>query len=253
MLVIRQSFFFIHVVINQFPACLFQSGCFGIRADDTGFEIFNPFFEGSDGYFIEFVHPDQEVFGEDFGRQFPYDGVLLFSGHFKEVACMYPHESVLPVIQVVVSPSDVEIEYADGVHLLHLRVEFSQFDMLCDGLCHSEEDSLQIIDFAGVLHLYDDDFVFAVPGLDVHAVEFLVFALLVSFTFQYLYDAYRFVQQHCEETLQHAEVGFIAQQPFHRPVKSDISVCIIHYRTSSLYSYPANIAFKRDDSKLEPV
>ena len=107
---------------------------------------------------------------------------------------MYSHESILPVVQIVVSLANVKIEYADGIYFLHFGVEVSQFDMFCDGFGYTEEDTFQIVYFPCVLHFHDDDFVLAVPCLDVHTVEFVVFLLLVAFAFQYFNDADRLVQ-----------------------------------------------------------
>ena len=84
--------------------------------------------------------------------------------------------------------------------------------MLRDGLGNAEEDALQIVYLARVLHFDDDDFILAVARLDVHTVEFVVFTLLIALAFQYLDDADRLAQQHGEETFEHAEVGFVAQQ-----------------------------------------
>ena len=123
---------------------------------------------------------------------------------------MHAHKGVLTVVQVIVALADVEIENADGVHFLHLGVKFSQLNMLRDGFGNAEEDALQIVYLTRVLHLDDDDFVLTVARFDVHAVEFVVFALLVALAFQYLDDADRLAQQHGEETFEHAEVGFVA-------------------------------------------
>ena len=123
---------------------------------------------------------------------------------------MHSHKGVLTVVQVIVPLADVEIENADGVHLLHLGVKFSQLDMLRDGLGNAEEDALQIVYLTRVLHLDDDDFILTIARLDVHTVEFVVFTLLVALAFQYLDDADRLAQQHGEETFEHAEVGLVA-------------------------------------------
>ena len=76
-------------------------------------------------------------------QRFHCSGVLYF---FLPV-CL----PVLTVVQVIVALADVEIKNADGVHLLHLRVKLSQFDMLRDGLGNAEKDALQIVYLARVL------------------------------------------------------------------------------------------------------
>ena len=228
MFVIRQLFRPVHIVINQFTACLFQSGSFRIGADDAGFQILYPLLKRGDSHFVELIHTNQEVFGEDFGRQLAHDGILLLSGDLQKIACMHAHKGILTVVQVIVALANVEIENADGVYLLHLGVKFSQLDMLRDGLGNAEEDALQIVYLARVLHLDDNDFILTVARLDVHTVELIVFTLLVALAFQYLDNADRLAQQHGEEAFEHAEVGFVAQQALHRPVKTYISVFLYH-------------------------
>ena len=88
---------------------------------------------------------------------------------------MHAHKGILTVVQVIVALANVEIENADGVYLLHLGVKFSQLDMLRDGLGNAEEDALQIVYLARVLHLDDNDFILTVARLDVHTVELIVF------------------------------------------------------------------------------
>ena len=61
--------------------------------------------------------------------------------------------------------------------------------MLRDGLGNAEEDALQVVYLARVLHLDDDDFILTIARLDVHTVELIVFTLLVALAFQYLDDA----------------------------------------------------------------
>ena len=46
-------------------------------------------------------------------------------------------------------------------------------DMLRDGLRHAIKDTLQIIEFSGVLHLDDYDLPLAVASLDIHPVELI--------------------------------------------------------------------------------
>ena len=48
-----------------------------------------------------------------------------------------------------------------------------EVDMLRDGLRHAIKDTLQIIEFARVLHLDDYDLPLAVAGLDIHPIELI--------------------------------------------------------------------------------
>lgn len=70
---------------------------------------------------------------------------------------MHANELVLAMIQEIASHPQIEIEDADGIDLLDLIVGVAQVNMLRDGLGDTVEDTLQIIELARVLNLYDDD------------------------------------------------------------------------------------------------
>ena len=92
--------------------------------------------------------------------------------------------------------------------------------MFGNGLCHAVEYTFQIMHFARVLNFYDDNIALAVFGLDIHAVELIIFSLLVAFTFQDLNDFDRFTNEHGEEPLKDIEVGLLSQQAFDSPVEA---------------------------------
>ena len=66
--VIGLSVGWLHIIIDQFLSCLFQSRCFGVGTDTAGFEILYPLFQRSDSYFIELIDTDKEILREYFGR-----------------------------------------------------------------------------------------------------------------------------------------------------------------------------------------
>lgn len=86
-----------YVIIYQFLTGFFQSRSFGVGADTTSLQIFHPFFQRSDGRFIELIHPNQERLGKDFGREFVHQCIFLFGGYFKTVAGVHSDKVVLPV------------------------------------------------------------------------------------------------------------------------------------------------------------
>ena len=96
--------------------------------------------------------------------------------------------------------------------------------MFGDGLGHAVKYAFQIINLPRVLHLHEYDFAFAVLGFDVHAVELVGLGQLVPFTFQYFHDLRLVLEEHCEQSFQHGEVGLVAQQPLDGPVESYVSV-----------------------------
>ena len=112
--------------------------------------------------------------------------------------------------------------------------------MLRDGLGHAVEDTLQVIQLPRVLYLDDDDLALAVAGLDIHPVELVTLRELVALALQQFHDGDGLTQEHGEETLQHAEVGLLAQQALDGPVETDISVCQFTHSKSFVTSI-ANI------------
>ena len=137
---------------------------------------------------------------------------------------MHADEMVLPVIDIVRSDADIEIKDADGVDFLDFLVAFTYGDMFGDSFGDAVEDAFQVMQFACVLYLDEDDFAFAVQGFDVDAVELVIGAFLVAFAFEDFDDLDFFVQHHGQETVEHIEIGLLAQQTLDGPVEANIPV-----------------------------
>ena len=58
---------------------------------------------------------------------------------------MYADEMILPVIKVVLAPSDVEVEYVDWVYFLNLVVVLAQWYVLGYGFRYAIEYLFEII------------------------------------------------------------------------------------------------------------
>ena len=145
---------------------------------------------------------------------------------------MHTYELVLPMVKVVSTLAQVEVDDADGVDLLHLVVLVAQLHVLRDGLSHPIEDALQVIQLARLLYLHQDDFTLGVASLDVYAVELVVFLLLVAFALQKFHNGHLLVEQHRHQTFQHGEVRLVAKHAFRCPVKPYI---LIHLLLSLLF------------------
>jgi len=146
---------------------------------------------------------------------------------------MHSHESVLTVIQVVVALPYVNLPYVkvkdtDGIYLFDIRVNASQSDMLGDGFGHSVEDTFQIINLAGILYFYNDNFVLTVAGFDVYPVELVFRTQLVAFALKNLQYTDILSQQYGKESLEHPKISLIPQQALRRPVKAYVSVFLFH-------------------------
>ena len=97
---------------------------------------------------------------------------------------MDPGEFALAVIEVVVADAEVEIEDVDGEDLLDVLVIVPDGDVFCDGLGSAVKDALEEVEVVGLLYLDEYDLTEAVLGLDVDAVELVVFEALVAFALE---------------------------------------------------------------------
>ena len=137
---------------------------------------------------------------------------------------MYTDEMILTVIDIVCPNTNVKIKDADGVDFLDFLVTFANRDMFSDGFGDTVEDAFQIMQFACVLDFDEDDFALAIQGFDIDAVELVVGAFLVAFTFEDFNDLNFFVQHDGQETVEHIEIGLLAQQTLDGPVEANIPV-----------------------------
>ena len=79
---------------------------------------------------------------------------------------------------------------------------------------------MEVIQFAVVLHLDDEQAATAVLHQHIGPVEFVGGVRLVGFAFQEAFDAQVFSQQGREEAFQYHVVTFVPQQPFHGPIEA---------------------------------
>ena len=137
---------------------------------------------------------------------------------------MHTDELVLAMIEIVGPLAQVEIDDADGVHLLHLVVLVAQLDVLGDGFRYTVEDAVQIVELTRLLYLHQNDFALRVEGLDVHAVELVVLGLLVALALQQFHDGHLLVEQHRHQALQDGIVRLVAKHALGCPVESYVLI-----------------------------
>ena len=210
MFVISQAFLWRHGVVFQFLTCFFQAGSFGIRTYHSAFQVAHPFLQRRNGCLVELIDADKNIFRENIGRHTCHNRILFLDVDLQLVAGVYTDKVILSVIQIVTADAYVEVQNADGVDLLYMIVCLAQRDMLGDGFGHSVKNAFQIVKFARVLYLDDDDFVFTVARFDVYAVEFIVSSQLVTFAFEYFHDSHFFPQEYGEETFENTKVCLLA-------------------------------------------
>ena len=87
------------------------------------------------------------------------------------------------MIKVITSLSNVEIKNTDRIYFLHIRVDFAQINMFGNSLSYSIQDSLQIIEFTSILNFDKNYFIFTIAGFNINTIKFIIFPLLITFTF----------------------------------------------------------------------
>ena len=130
----------------------------------------------------------------------------------------------LTVVEVVIALAHVEVEDVDTEHLLHLGVAITAADVFGNGLCHTVDHALQVIELARLLNLNKDNLALRVLGLDIYAVILVILSLLVRLGVQQLHDGHFLLHQHRDQSLENGKVSLITKHVLRSPVESDVSV-----------------------------
>lgn len=234
MAVVDKAFLRGHGVVFQLLAGFLQTRCSRIGTDRAVFQLFDPFVQRGECHFVELVYTDQDIFGEDFSGKMRDDHITFTCVDTQMVTRMYTDEMILAVIDIVCPDTNIEIKDADGVDFLDFPIPFANRDMFGDGFGYAVEDAFQIMQFACILDFDEDDFAFTVQGFDVDAVELVVGAFLVAFAFEDFDDLDFFVQHDGQETVEHIEIGLLAQQTLNGPIEANIPVLQLFLSISSM-------------------
>lgn len=194
MAVVDKAFLGRHRVVFQLFTGFLQTRCSRVGTDRAVFQVFDPFVQRGESHFVELIYPDQDIFGEDFGGKMRDDHIPFTRVDTQMVSRMYTDEMILAVIDIVCTDADIKIKDADGVDFLDFLVTFANRDMFSDGFGDTVQDAFQVVQFACVLDFDEDDFALAIQGFDIDAVELVVGAFLVAFTFEDFNDLNFFVQ-----------------------------------------------------------
>jgi hypothetical protein len=125
------------------------------------------------------------------------------------------------VVEVVVAEAEVEVEDVDGEDLLDVLVVVADGDVLSDGLGGAVEDSFEEVEVVGLLDLDEDDVAEAVLGLDIDAVELVVFVALVALAFEEFGDGDVFVEDSGDEPWRMVKSALSRKMFFGGPVETD--------------------------------
>ena len=188
----------------------------------------------------EYIRPDTTVPGlrearerleylrmsPDERRVYDHYLVTLVPRQLERVLGMDARQRGLPVVEIVGTLAEVEIQDVDADHLPDPLVVLAHLHVLGDGLRHAIEHALQIVQLAALLNLDDDDLAAGILGLDVHAVELVVPVLLVRLALEQFHDRHLLTDEHGNQTFEDGEVGLVAEHILRCPVETDISVMI---------------------------
>ena len=216
-----------HQVLQFLPG-LAQTGRRGVILDVPVLQVVHPLLQGRGGHVVKLVDAHDVVFGENLAGGLHADGAVLLDVNLQRVVGVYADERAGAVIEVVAALAQIEVDNADGVHLLDLLERAAQLDVLRDGLGRAVENALQIVELARQLYLDDEYLATVVLGFDVYTVELVVGSVLIALALQQLHNVDGLAQQDGHQTLKHAEVGLVAKHAFHGPVESYIFVVCVH-------------------------
>ena len=113
-----------------------------------------------------------------------YYDTLLLGIHQQVVSRVNTLEPRLAMVHIIVALTIITVKDTDGIHLLYLIVFIPDVDMLCNSLACSVQYTLQIIQLACQLHLYNYQMSLAVLGLYVNAIELVGVRFLIGFAFK---------------------------------------------------------------------
>ena len=231
-LVVCSAFLLGHLQILQLLFSLFQSWSIcGIR-NLSALQIFNPFLQWCLGHLVELVDSDNEIFWEQLVWSLHLQDILLFVANLQGVARMNTDKHSLSVIQIISANTQVKIEDAYGIHLLHLVVFVAESYVLGNGLRYAIQNSFKVESLPCQLYLNYDYFPEAVFGFYVHSVELVIVAFLVALAFQNLYYVHFLIQQNRYQSFQNSKVCLVSEHSFCCPVKSYIFVFFQHLSSS---------------------
>ena len=95
-------------------------------------QVVEPLLQRGRRHLVELVYADEKVLGEDLFGCLHLDDIFLLCCNLQRVAGMYALEGSLPVVEVVSTLAEVEVEDADAIDLLYLVVLVAELYVLGD-------------------------------------------------------------------------------------------------------------------------
>ena len=126
------------------------------------------------------------------------------------------------VVDIVFPLSEREIEYVDGVDLLHLVVHLAEAQVVGHNLGHTVEHAFEEMHLARKLHLHDDVLAFAVARHHVDTVVLVVGGVLVALALEDLFYLHLLADEDGHQPFEHVEIGLVAKHALGSPVEPDV-------------------------------
>ena len=188
----------------------------------TRIEVVYPLFQRSLGHLVKIIDFQDIVFRIQIADHRGIKLLLLERCKPQQFTIMNAAKLRLAMIDDVGAIAQREIDDINRVNLFHMTIVLPSLDILRHQFGSPKQHPLEVSILAIVLNLYQKQMPLIVLGQNVHAVVLIVLLFLVALTLQQFLDTDGLAQQRREESLQHSEVGLVAQQTLHGPVKSYI-------------------------------
>ena len=178
MLVVGEALITLQVAVAKSFTSLGQSASRRLASYAAIFEIGHPLVDAlrgmSPGGGVEVVDAEKVIFRKHLValllRFLPRMKMVVV--HYQWGSCVETTEQPLPVVNVVTTWTDVEINDADAGYFADVPIWTPNAELLSDARGGTEGDSLQIVALACLLHLYDYYLALGSPCFEIHTVEF---------------------------------------------------------------------------------
>ena len=176
-----------HAHDGKLLSCSLQARCGGVLTNLGILQVLHPLFDRRFCHLVEFLHYEYEVLGEHLIGQCHALGALAHVGFLvgtlqSQNGILFRHARELrhAVVGIILAFAEVEVEDVDGVNLADDAVVLTHADLVNHAARRAEEDALEEVALLRQLYLHEDVLSARGFGLDIHAVGFVLAAVLVA-------------------------------------------------------------------------
>ena len=177
-----------HAHVVQLLAGFLQTGRLRVFTYDAVLQVGHPVLNGCLCHGIKLVDTQQEILRKNLLRRHhqrcrTLNEVLLLGCKLQHrVGLGHALKACYTVVYIVFAAAQVEIEHADGVHLLDVLIVLANLQLFNHRLRCPIKDALHEVGLACQLHLNDDNLAVAGPCLHVHTVRLVFAGVAVALT-----------------------------------------------------------------------